>query len=280
MILVDKDIKQLISNGAFTSIEKSRQKQTAIYDGNNDCVKNIGYDLRTASFCYHGKMVETVELRPGESVFVQSQETIVFDSSTIGKVILKNSRIRMGLTMDAPIYQPGHITNIYFRITNISSNIITLSRGEKYVMLIFEQLDNDPDTPYSGAFQKEFSFMGLADYKSAYMEQIQSLDGKVSDIHDIEKRIYTTVITIMTVLIAVFTLLNVNTSLASSTASSIDFIKYNLVTLGAVSFLALLMDELINRQTSKNHKLWWIPAMCFFVVIALIVFGYIIGKPM
>lgn len=147
-------------------------------------------------------------------------------------------------------------------------------------MLIFEQLDNDPDTPYSGAFQKEFSFMGLADYKSAYMEQIQSLDGKVSDIHDIEKRIYTTVITIMTVLIAVFTLLNVNTSLASSTASSIDFIKYNLVTLGAVSFLALLMDELINRQTSKNHKLWWIPAMCFFVVIALIVFGYIIGKPM
>lgn len=278
MILVDKDIKQLIINGSLLN-EDSPQKQTAIYGGHDSCITNIGYDLRAESFSYQGKMVEKTEVKPGESVFVKSQEIIVFDSSTIGKVILKNSRIRMGLTLDAPVYQPGHITNIYFRVTNVSSNTITLGRDEKYAMLMFEHLDNDPESPYSGAFQNEFSFTGLADYKSAYSDQIQSLDGKVKDINDIEKRIYSNVITIMTVLIAVFTLLNVNVSLASSTATSVDFIKFNLVTLGAVSFLALLLDELINRQPQKKHKLWFIPATCFLIVILLIVIGYFTGKP-
>lgn len=270
MILVDKDIKELIKIGSFASGDGSPQKQTAIYGGDDSCVTNIGYDLRAESFSYHGKMVEMVELQPGESAFVKSQETIVFDSSTIGKVVLKNSRIRMGLTIDAPVYQPGHITNIYYRVTNVSSNTVTLIRGEKYVMLMFEQLDKDPESPYSGTFQKEFSFKGLADYKSTYTDQIQSLDGKVKNINDIEKRIYTNVITIMTVLIAVFSILNLNISLASSSASSLDFITYNLATLGAVSFLTVLMDELINRQSPKNHNLWFIPAACFVIVFVLL----------
>lgn len=271
MVLVDKDIKELIKIGSFADGNDLSQKQTAIYGGDNSCVTNIGYDLRAASFSRNGKMVEKIELQPGESAFVKSQEIVVFDSSTIGKVILKNSRIRMGLTIDAPVYQPGHITNIYFRVTNVSRDTVSMSYGEKYVMLMFEQLENDPETPYSGTFQREFSFKGLADYKSAYTDQIQSLDGKVKNINDIEKRIYSNVITIMTVLIAVFSILNLNISLATSSASSLDFITYNLATLGAVSFLTVLMDELINRQSPKNHKLWFIPAACFLVVFVLII---------
>ena len=74
----------------------------------------------------------------------------------------------------------------------------------------------------------------------------------------------------MTVLIAVFSILNLNISLASSSASSLDFITYNLATLGAVSFLTVLMDELINRQSPKNHNLWFIPAACFVIVFVLL----------
>lgn len=269
MILVDRDIREFIKYAAFTAGDNITVQQTAIFGGDKSSVTNIGYDLSADSFSYNGKMEEKVELQPGESTFVKSREIIAFDAFTVGKVVLKNSRIRMGLTTDAPVYQPGHITNIYFRATNVSNDTIIMSRGEKYVMLMFEKLDNNPEKVYSGTFQKEFSFKGLADYKSTYTDQIQSLDGKVRTINDIEKRIYSNVITIMTVLIAVFSILNLNISLVTSPVSSLNFITYNLATLGAVSFLAVLMDELINHN--KSHKRWFIPAACFAVILILLI---------
>ncbi len=272
MILVDKDIQAFVefgdrANAAFDEIPVER---TAIFGGDKKHVTNIGYDLRAASFSYSGKMVTELDLKPGESTFVQSKEIIAFDAATIGRVVIKNSRIRMGLTIDAPVYQPGHITNIYFRATNVSSSIIKMSSNEEYAMLMFEQLDTSPNNPYEGTFQKEFSFKGLADYKSAYADQIQSLDGKVKNVYDIEKRIYSNVVTIMTVLIAVFSILNLNISLTTAASSIGTFIIFNLATLGAVSFLAILMDELINRGNKRSHKLWWIPTICLIITIALL----------
>lgn len=272
MILVDKDIQAFIDFGNTEDLsyyDKLPVQRTAIFQGEKECITNIGYDLRAASFSDNGKMVDTIELQPGESTFVQSIEIIAFDPSTIGKVIIKNSRIRMGLTIDAPIYQPGHLTNIYFRVTNISSSTIKMSNREKYAMIIFEQLDTAPIKPYMGSYQKEFSFVGLGDYKSAYSDQIQSLDGKVKNIHDVEKRIYSNVITIMTILIGVFSILNLNINLATSASSIGTFIAFNLATLGAMSFLAILLDELINRHTKKGHKLWIVPIVCLIIAIGL-----------
>jgi hypothetical protein len=179
----------------------------------------------------------------------------------------------MGLSMDAPVYQPGHKqTRIYFRLTNISDSMIKLESGEQYTMLMFEQLNKAPDNPYNGVFQEEFDFKGLAGYTSKYADQIESMDGKIKDLKTLEKRVYENVITILSIFVAIFTLINVNVSLASSAGSGSSFLVFNLGTLGAFSFLALLLNELLNQDSKKNRWLWIVPVMCFVSVILVIWF--------
>ncbi len=266
-LLVDKDIRNLL---AYGHAEKEL-KIPYIEHGIEECITNIGYDLRADHFMRDNKVLTECLLEPGESVFVSSQEIIGFDDSMIGRVVLKNSRIRMGLTMDAPMYQPGHITPIYFRLTNISQNEIKLEQTEKYVTLIFEQLDVGPEKPYEGTFQKEFSFQGLADYKSKYIDQIQSINEQVKDLKSLEKNVYSNVITILTIFVAIFTILNVNISLIQQVTSGWHILAYNVIILGAIGFLIALMDEVLHRENKKIY-LWVVPIICLVVSIFIFFF--------
>lgn len=270
MILLDKDIKKLL----IRSSAEGKKTVPYIENGDESCITNIGYDLRADCFMRDGKTLSECQLEPGESVFVGSKEIIGFSNDLVGRVVLKNSRIRMGLTMDAPVYQPGHITPIYFRLTNISQDEITLEHLEKYATLMFEQLEYSPDKPYNGTFQQEFSFKGLAGYKSKYIDQIQSIGDKVQDIKSLEKSVYSNVITILTIFVAIFTILNVNISLVQQAISGIQVLSYNIIILGAIGFLVALMDEVLHRESKNSrHYLWFVPVICFVISAAIFAFG-------
>jgi len=268
MVLVDNEIKTFLINGTIEETD-----QTYIKDGDNSCITNIGYDLRAEYFVKDKSIqAEEYELLPGESIFVQTREFVHFDTLTMGRITLKNSRLRSGLSLDAPVYQPGHTTKIFFRLSNMSNKSFTLKKDEKYAMLIFEQLHSEPDTPYDGTYNMETQFSHLAGYSSEYADQIKSLDGKIKDIHDVEKSIYGNVITILSVFVAVFTLLNVNITLVSQAAGVISFLTFNLVTLGSISFLTLFLTSLLVEQKKWSKGLWTIPLSCFVIVMALLLF--------
>ena len=99
------------------------------------------------------------ELNPGETIFIKSQEKLSIPDNILGRIAEKNSRMRQGLVVSGPHYQPGHKTYAFLRVTNISKNIITLSRGNKIAQIIFEQLTGKPDVPYS--IQMKLSIKGL-----------------------------------------------------------------------------------------------------------------------
>lgn len=264
MILVDKDIKRFVENADGSG------DGTFIANGIPDSVTNIGYDLRAGKFWKDKKESNSCRLRPGESVFVGSEEIIQFGNQTVGRVALKNSRIRMGLTMDSPVYQPGHKTRIYFRLSNVSKNIIELEAGQKYVMVIFERLDDAPETLYQGTFSDEFDFKDLADYESVYARQVQDLDEKFKDLDSLEKTIYGNVISVLAIFVAAFTLLNVNVSMAKASKSVIDFLIYNLSVLGCISALVLLMDGILGKKKTRPI-LWIVPGICLVVLIVIAV---------
>lgn len=177
----------------------------------------------------------------------------------------------MGLTIDAPVYQPGHKTKIFFRLTNVSNDAIALTCGEKYAMLMFEQLHKSPDEPYTGAFEGEFSFKGMADYQSEYADQIKSIDGKIKNLQDLEKSIYGNVITILSIFVAIFTLLNINIDLANQNTNGAIFLVFNLATLGAISFLAVFLAFLLSKEAKPDKKLWLIPAICFLSILIIVI---------
>lgn len=265
MILVDHEIKTFLTNGQI----QNNSEQTAILNGNIDCVTNIGYDLRANGFVKNNELVGNYDLNPGESIFVESVETFHFDNITCGIVNIKNSRLRLGLSVEAPIYQPGHNTKIYFRITNLSDKTFHLSSYEKYAYIIFEQLSKSPEKPYSGSFQDETFYKGLASYESVYAEQQQIAEKKITDLKELEKNIYGNVITIITIFIAIFSLININVNLVQSGSPAPSFLIYNCSLLGAVSFLAVLLNELMRKKEERSHFLWIIPLICFAIVFAV-----------
>lgn len=159
MILVDHDIAALGEN--------------LIEGFSPNSITNIGYDLTAKVFWVADKPLTQATLLPGESAFIQAKENIHLPNNMIARVTLRNSRIRQGYSLDAPVYQPGHHTSVFCRITNVSSETLVLQAGQRYAMVMFETLDSVPDNPYAGAFSNEHDFIGLSSYTKQYRKEIK-----------------------------------------------------------------------------------------------------------
>lgn len=265
MILVDEDLSDLIANKGLI--------QEGTFDP--DCITNIGYDLRTYAFYDDTGEHTSKDLSPGESVMVSTEEIINMPVDLAAIVRDRNSRIRQGLSVAAPVYQPGHKTRVFFRLTNISADEIKLSTDDSYAMIIFERLSHAAANPYNGAFKDEIgSYTGLSSYKKAYEKQIKQLEKKEEDVREIEKSIYGNVLAILAVFVAIFSLISTNVNLLGDESTLRSFIGYNLITIGGVSFLLTLLRTTVlcdlSKKTQRRGFVIWIPTISVFVVALFI----------
>lgn len=259
MVLIDREIKKKVNkDGLIDSFDQS-------------CLTNIGYDLRAKYFVVSNEKKESVTLQPNESAFVASVEDITMSKDLMGMLTLKNSRIRQGLSLDSPVYQPGHHTKVFFRLTNVSADNIRLDVGEKYATILFEKLSGVPDHPYEGAFSEEFDFKGLGEYRKMYSKQIQEIEKKTEDIKSMEQSIYSNVLVILTVFVALFSFLTANVSLSIGSATVEDYFTCNLLLLGCVSFLVALMKTFV--LPGRKYFRYWLPAIVAFAA-AFILFCF------
>ena len=90
-----------------------------------------------------------------------TSELIHLPSTLAARVMLRNSRIRQGLSLDAPLYFPGHSTRVFFRVTNIGQGVIALDCSRSIVQLVFERVEGSVEHPYDGAFADEFVYGGV-----------------------------------------------------------------------------------------------------------------------
>jgi len=259
MYLSDTKIKGLIDDGVLTGADK-------------ESVGPVSCDLHTDEFVTSTDGVEehgaSCALKPGDSTFVKCVEGIRLPADLTATVLLKNSRIRQGLTLDAPLYFPGHGTPVYFRVTNVSADEITLNSGNPIAQIAFERVDGTVEKPYSGAFQDEVDFRGMSDYKGAYDGEARKLEKTAEDIKGVEHRIYGNVLAMMAIVAGVFTLVNVNTQAASSSVA--DMVSMNLSTVGAFSVMFALIGILMGDGRKASAKaMVCVGAVCFAASIAL-----------
>lgn len=185
MILVDKDIKQYV---------KERQLILSGYLEEN--LNGISYDLTLDAVCdKEGNEKLQYEIKPGEVVFIRTAEKLRIPDNILGRIAEKNSRMRQGLKVDGPHYQPGHVTYAFLRVQNISSEIIVLTQGMRIAQIIFEELTQVPEVPYStqsgAAFQDEVRYKGLGNYKEDYEKQTRKVMERTrEDIEGISQKIY------------------------------------------------------------------------------------------
>lgn len=164
-ILIDKDIIKHIETGVFKN-----------FSPNN--VLSVGYDLSPLSYYNtNSEHFEFVRLDPGDSIFVGCKESVDLPKNMTAMIKLRNSRIRQGLQLEAPLYQPGHTTQIYYRLTNISKSVISLSLDDGTAYIVFYELKEEPEHTYNGAFQKEEGvFFAMSAYSEQYRKQMNEVE--------------------------------------------------------------------------------------------------------
>lgn len=232
----DERIMQLIESGVLNNADRS-------------CVGPISYDLNTKSFYDAEGERQAVTLSPGDSTFVSCIETINLPGDISASIHLKNSRIRQGLTLDAPVYFPGHHTRVFFRVTNVSASSITLSPSRKIAQIMFEKVDGEVLSPYDGAFSDELDFSGMSGYSDVYRSEMEEIDRKADELKDMEKRIYERTIALLAIFAAVFTLVNVNAGMAGAGAGTVSIAAIDLSIVGGFSALVGLIGFVLDVKS-------------------------------
>ena len=167
----------------------------------------IGYDLTIRSIILGTQKKDTIssyDLHPGTTVFISTEESVKMPNNVIGEVIQKNSLIRKGLQIEAPVYQPGHHTRLFLRVTNISSDVYRLKQGQKVAAIMFERLSGK--TMYKGSYEDEFEYRGVAEYPAGTRPQLVEVEKEITDIQELESKLVSTVITILSIFVGIFTL--------------------------------------------------------------------------
>lgn len=277
MILVDKNIKELIS-----------QDKLIIEGYKEENVKNSSYDLVLDKIIKSSDAIENEEnicksynIPSGHFVYIKMKEKVDIPNNILGRIEQKNSIMRLGLVVDGPNYQPGHKSNIYLRVQNISPNEIKIHQGQILAQMIFEELKDVPDKPYNedntASFNDEFEYSGFAKYEGKYKSIINKMEKTQEQLENMENRIYGNILTFMGIFISIFSVININFQFFSSNQLSLnEMIRYaTVINLSLLLVLAVLFNSIFyvtNKKHSNRNSI-----VNVFVIIILLVGLNIIG---
>lgn len=257
MYLSDTKIQELIDSKVLINADASN-------------IGQVTYDLRTEGFYINESKQSEVELGPGDSAFVSCVECVALPNDLTASVLLRNSRIRQGLSLDAPLYFPGHGTRLFYRVTNVSGNTITLDKSKGIAQVAFQHVDGMVAHPYHGAFSDELNFNGLADYSDVYAGELKKVEDKKGEIANIESRIYGNVLALFAIFAAIFTLVNVNAGGLSSNITTVNFVALDLLIIGGFLVLASAIETFLVKDKEKKA---WLPLVlgiaCIVVAVVL-----------
>lgn len=166
MILVDKNIKELVEQG--TLIVSNYKPE------NLGCVS---YDLTVDNIIKDDKNIDEYTLKPKEFVMIKTNEELKIPENLVGKIGEKNSLLRSGLFVSGPVYQPGHQTYVFLRAFNMSDKEIELRKDFKIAQVFFETLTEAPNEPYNkketASFNNEKEYLKYGKYDNDYNKIIK-----------------------------------------------------------------------------------------------------------
>lgn len=127
-----------------------------IYPVHNRRFAPVGYDLTVSTVeDVNPEDFIDVELLHGESILVHCVEDVMMPSDVVAFVVARNSAIRDGLQIVSPVYQPGHKTNVKFRVVNTGPRGVVINKATPLAMMMFDMLVDRPNSLYEGRFQNE-----------------------------------------------------------------------------------------------------------------------------
>lgn len=270
MILVDKDLRERIQ--AEPSLIKGYLKDSQL--GAVSC------DLTVSEVVGSKWEDNRFSLIPQSVVFVKTNEFLQMPKDLIGIVTEKNSRMRQGLRVEAPRYQPGHHTAMFLRVQNISDQTIYLEKDMEIAQIMFESLSRIPEKTYDerddASYNQETKYRGFGNYEKEYKTQISNFTDTVKeakeDIESASHRIYSNVLALMGIIVAVFSLITINYNTATQTNVDFRFLIAMNLTLGFC--IVLLLGLIFIFVNTRKHKSLWIAYLVILLLLAAAVIAY------
>lgn len=270
MILVDKDLRERIQ--AEPSLIKGYLKDSQL--GAVSC------DLTVSEVVGSKWEDNRFSLIPQSVVFVKTNEFLQMPKDLIGIVTEKNSRMRQGLRVEAPRYQPGHHTAMFLRVQNISDQTIYLEKDMEIAQIMFESLSRTPEKTYDerddASYNQETKYRGFGNYEKEYKTQISNFTDTVKeakeDIESASHRIYSNVLALMGIIVAVFSLITINYNTATQTNVDFRFLIAMNLTLGFC--IVLLLGLIFIFVNTRKHKSLWIAYLVILLLLAAAVIAY------
>lgn len=265
MLLVDKNIKQMASAGELISEGYCE-----------DNVNSISYDLTIAGFPGMAEDTRDLDLLPGEFVIVKTREELKIPVHITGRIGEKNSLLRMGLKVDGPQYQPGHQTYAFLRVQNISDKVIVLHSGKPIAQIFFEELKEAPDRPYdrqpNQSFHLETEYRNFGKYETEYRQNIKSFEKVKGDIEGMTNKIYGNVLTLMGVLVSIFTLLTINYQAFTNAELTPKYIV--LMNLSLTFCISVMLGIILFLINGKGHKKFYVTYGIILAVLGIAIVGF------
>lgn len=226
-----------------------------IHDAVPENFRNLAYDLRVKEIQWiEEKKPQTADehvLKPGDSIFVSTMEDIKLPNDMIAQIIPRSSSVRMGLDIAAPVYQPGHHTRIFVRITNIADNEITIRQGMSVFSIMFYRLDKPVSHPYAGAFADQFDFNGVKSIHSVQTAIATAAKSEKDKIESTVRNIYATVLTLMSIFITVFSVIIMDGKFLPEIRNGYGVIFFNATLVGTMAALIALVSVLLNKISRR-----------------------------
>ncbi len=160
MILSDTDIKRLLDTG-----------ELVIEPLHEDTIRENGVDLRFSG--YIGKVgkkivfepgstdpdevfeevyVDEYVINPGEFIILSTLEYVKLSESLMGFINLRSSFARLGLILSPTIVDAGFEGNLTVGLYS-STLPVKISRGTRFLHLVFGRLGSKSSNPYSGRYR-------------------------------------------------------------------------------------------------------------------------------
>lgn len=103
-----------------------------------------GYDLRSD--------VE-IMIPSGSHALIHTLERVVLPPSIAGQLFLRSSFAREGLIGSFAFVDPGFRGQLTVSLVNLGKKEVVIGKGERFMQIVFHELDAPSSKPYSGKYQ-------------------------------------------------------------------------------------------------------------------------------
>ena len=146
-----------------------------------------------------------------------------------------------------------------------------IERGQSVLSLMVYQLDHHVE-PYSGKYTDQFDFANVHKFESTKLPDVVRLEKAAKKIEDSEQSIYGNVMTIMTIFIAIFSIVNLNMGLFGKNMPLKNIMIYNDVILTGISLLVTLISVMLGNHSKMSTSILCRITIVLFVVAILMYF--------